>query len=171
MKTEVEILDTDFHFNKKFPVLPSALLVPKLQVAYRLINIAQHHRHLKCFLPISPRGKPDSQKGLNNLQKYGKFSEELDLCDKSTFLVGPFNFSPKDNSTPAQSILAEDISIKLSEMCQAQSMAPPSIGPPSADKVANVAQLRDQLGTSIITSQSLVASSLHFTSIIPSLSS
>ena len=120
---------------------------------------------------FSPRNKPDLQTGSNKLQKYGKFSEELNLCDGPTYLMGPFNFSPKDHSTPANSIITEDTWIKLSEICQAYSILSPSIGPPSADKVANVVQLREQLKNCMTTVQNFRMSSLDVALIISSVRS
>ena len=82
------------------------------------------------------------------MKKYRKFSEEINLlCDK-TFLLGPFNFMPKDSSTPAQSVVHVDTWIHLNEIYEAWSILPPTIGKESEKTAANIGVLSRKLGGS-----------------------
>ena len=89
----------------------------------------------------SPRNKSD-------LKKYGKFSEELALSCEQTFLFGPFDFMPKDSSTPAQAIIHDSTWLRLNEICEARSILPPTVGQDSDKTAANVVLLRSKLGDS-----------------------
>ena len=82
-----------------------------------------------------PRNKPD-------LKKYGKFGEDLDLSCERTFLFGPFDFVPKDSSTPTQAIIHDSTWLHLNEICEARSILPPTVGKDSVKTAANVVLLR-----------------------------
>ena len=86
-----------------------------------------------------PRNKP-------NLKKYGKFSEEVDISSDQTYLLGPFNFMPKDSSTPAHALINAPTWIQLNEICEARSILPPTVGKDSRKTAANVVLLRQKLG-------------------------
>ena len=102
---------------------------------------------------FGPRNKP-------NLKQFGKFSEEIDLTCHVTYLLGPLSFKHKDHSTSANSILDETTWITLSEVCEARSISPPTIGPDSTRIAANVLQLRQRLGNSILTDNAALFSSI-----------
>ena len=88
---------------------------------------------------LSPRSKPD-------LQKYGKFSDNIRLLDENVYLIGPFDFAKKDRSTPGQSIIPEERWLELSEICEFRNIIPPSIeGRRSRRGQAAVNVLREKL--------------------------
>ena len=85
---------------------------------------------------LSPRSKP-------NLQKYGKFLDNICLLDDDVYLVGPFDFAGKDNSTPGTSIIPETKWKELNLICDNRSIIPPSIGERRSKRgQANVSTLR-----------------------------
>ena len=88
---------------------------------------------------FSPRNKP-------NLKKYGKFSEEIDLCCDPIYLFGSFDFMPKDTRAPARLIIDAPTWMQLRDICQARSILPPADGQDSEKNAANVLMLRQKLG-------------------------
>ena len=88
---------------------------------------------------LSPRSKPD-------LQKYGKFSDNICLLDEEVYLAGPFDFAKKDASTPAKSVIPEERWKELQEICESRSIIPPSIGGRSSRRgQADTKKLRENL--------------------------
>ena len=69
---------------------------------------------------------------------------------------------PKDSSTPGKSIIDEKIWIQLSEICQARSIFPPSIGPESDRTAAHIQMLRRQSNTNDDMCATALNSSLLF---------
>lgn len=70
---------------------------------------------------LSPRAKPD-------LIKHGKFSDNLNLLDRNSYIWGPFDFKPKDGNTPAKSIIPEKEWTTSVEVCEWKCLLPPTIG-------------------------------------------
>ena len=88
---------------------------------------------------LSPRSKP-------NLKKYGKFSDNINLADSSTYLGGPFDFKKKDSSTPAHSVIDEKHWITLAAACEEKMFVSPTIGNRRRKKdIADINNLRQLL--------------------------
>ena len=88
------------------------------------------------------------------------------MCSRDTYLLGPFNFIKKDSSTPAHSIIAEQIWINLSEICEARSILPPIVGPNSDEIAVNTYRIRQQLKLANGIDTKSCISSLDFTKYI-----
>ena len=92
------------------------------------------------------------------MKNYGKLSEEIDLSCVQTYLLGLFNFLPKDSSTPAHALLNVTTWIQLNEICEARLILPPTIGQDSGKTAANVVLLRQKLGGSAFGSMESLSS-------------
>lgn len=93
---------------------------------------------------FSPRNKQD-------LKKYGKFSEEVDLSCDQTYLLEPFNFLPKDSSTPVYALINVPTWIQLNEICEARSILRLTVGHDSGKTAANVVLLRQNWAVMALT--------------------
>ena len=78
------------------------------------------------------------------------------------YLLGPFSFVEKDISTPDNSIIAGKTWIRLSDIYEARSIVPPTIGPDLEETVANNYSIQRQLQSATGIDTNPCISSLNF---------